>query len=153
MTLDSLESDPDVFLESLDQGLNESQLLNLITNHRPYLHFGECTLCDGLLDYFEAGELDFGLVAALIATHPSATSAVQEAALNSALQQSEGDATAEVAFALAQNPSCSAESLQSCVEVEGSMEMYRLVFQHLNVSDETKAWILDEVDNDESKLS
>jgi hypothetical protein len=152
MNPESLTVNPDEFLEYLDGGIDESNLLRFIENHSPYKHFGECTLCDGIIDYFQADELDFGLVSALIATHPSASAPVQDAALESALQQSEADATAEVAFALAQNPSCTTSSLQSCIEVETSLEMYRLVFNHLNVSDETKAWILDEVDNDESML-
>lgn len=148
----SLELDPDQFLESLDQGLPETELLSLIENHKPYLHFGECTLCDGILDYFQADELDFGLVSALIATHPTSKAVVQEAALQAALGQSEADATSEVAFALAQNPSCSAGALQSCIDVEGSMELLRLVFKHPNTSEETKASILDRVDNDVSML-
>jgi hypothetical protein len=146
MNPESLSINPDDFLEALDSGLDEATLIQFIKNHSPYKHFGECTLCDGIIDYFQADEVDFGLVAALIATVPSATPSVQDAALESALQQSEADATTEVAFALAQNPSCSTSSLQSCIQVETSVEMYRLVFKHPNVSDEIKAEILDECD-------
>lgn len=152
MNPESLEINPDEFLEALDSGLDEPTLLRFIENHKPYQHFGECTLCDGIAHYLAADELDFGLVAALIATHPTATATVQEAAVKSALGQSEADATKEVVWALAQNPSCSAESLKSCAMLDNSLDMFKLVFNHPNVSEETKDSILDEVDFDESKL-
>jgi hypothetical protein len=152
MKPESLDLIPDDFLELLDNGLEEVVLIQFIKNHSPYAHFGKCTLCDGLGDLFDADELDFGFVASVIANHPSATALTQEEALNSALGQSEADATAEVAFALVQNPSCTVESLQNCIDVNNSLEMFKLVFNHPNVSEETKDVILDEVDNDISKL-
>jgi hypothetical protein len=152
MNPESLSIDPDDFLESLDNGLDEQTLIQLVENHKPYLHFGECTLCDGIFDYFVAEELDFKFVVALIAADRTATAAVQELALNSALDQSEADATAELAWALAQNPSCTSESLKNCTEVDSSLAIFRLVYNHPNVSQETKDSIVDEVDFDESKL-
>ncbi len=152
MNPESMTVDPRGFLKSLDTGIDELTLLRFIEAHSPYKHFGKCTLCDGLIDFRLAGQLEFRLVVALIAAVPSATASVQAAALESALGQIEADATTEVAFALAQNPSCSTSSLQSCFEVRPSIEMSRLVFNHPNVSEETKAEILDEVDNDESML-
>ena len=152
MNPESLNLSPDEFLKFLNNGLEESILIGFIQNHRPYQHFGKCTLCDGIADYFDAKKLGFGFVASVIANHRTATALTQEAALNSALGQSEADATTEVAMALVKNPSCTSESLQNCIDVDNSLGMFKKVFKHPNVSKETKDAILDEVDNDLSKL-
>lgn len=148
---DSLVLSGEDFLDALDEGLNESILLGFIENHSPYKHFGKCSLCDEIADFYDDKELDFGFVVSLIAASSSATPKVQKAALNSALGQSEADATEEVVFALVQNPGCSAESLQSCAEVNNSLQVLKMIFKHPNVSQKTREMILDEVD--ESLLS
>ena len=145
---DSLELSGEDFLDALDEGVDEPTLIKFLAKHSPYKHYGECTLCDELADFYAAEELDFGIVAALIAASSSATPKVQEAALNSALGQSEADATEEVVYALVQNPLCSTESLQSCAELNYGSQIMRLIFRHPNVSEVTREMILDEVDEE-----